>query len=170
MSISSAPKSKQLVASPEDYLYCPYDRHAFGSSHLRMPKAEFVKALERKDPQRVPCWFNWFSSEFFNLHPEELIRLQQQNPNDFIMVMPGHPLGWKPDERGANEFGVWGTSLKDGVGGQRASSYLDDWSELDRYLKLYPQSQCSRTDGACSPHRRPKPKCLCDGALGIWTF
>ena len=137
MNIPSNSTPQPVQASPEDYRYCPYDVHTFGLGHLRMPKAEFIKALERKNPQRVPCWFNWFSSEFVNLHPEELLRLQQQNPNDFIMAMPGHPLDWRPDERGANEFGVWGASLKDGVGGQRAGSYLEDWSQLDHYIKHY---------------------------------
>jgi uroporphyrinogen decarboxylase len=135
--LSSNQPSHPLAASPEDYLHCPYDRHTIGVNHLRMPKAEFIKALERKDPQRVPCWFNWLSNEFFILHPEELTRLQRENPNDFMMVMPGRASSWRADEHEANEFGVWGASLKDGVGGQRAGSYLDDWSKLDGYIQNY---------------------------------
>jgi hypothetical protein len=137
VSLYATPKSGQMAAKPEDYLFCPYDVHSIGMSHLRMPKAEFVKALERKNPQRVPCWFNWFSSEFFNLHKQELTLLQQQNPNDFIMVMPGRSKEWQPDDRGANEFGVWSQSVKSGVGGQRAGSYLENWDQLDHYLQHY---------------------------------
>jgi uroporphyrinogen decarboxylase len=137
MNLFSPHPVRPVVANPEDYSHCPYDQHAIGVSHLRMPKAEFIKALERKNPQRVPCWFNWLSHEFFILHPEELTLLQRQNPNDFIMVMPARSAEWRPDERGANEFGVWSTSVKDGVGGPRAGSYLEDWSQLDHYIKNY---------------------------------
>jgi len=125
------------VASPEDYRWCPYDRNAVGLNHLRMPKEEFVKAIERRDPAQVPCWYNWISYEFRALHPAACLELERTYPNDFIMVMPGVPTGWEPDERGANEFGVWWKRLENGVGGQPAGSYLDDWSKLDEYLERY---------------------------------
>lgn len=119
------------------YPHCPYDRHAEGVGHLRMAKAEFVRALERDDPARVPCWYNWFSAELCARYPDALLALERAYPNDFIMVMPGHPTGWQPDARGADEFGVWSAHLADGVGGQRAGSYLDDWDRLDAYLQRY---------------------------------
>ncbi|MHB1293995.1 MAG: uroporphyrinogen decarboxylase family protein [Anaerolineae bacterium] len=129
-------------ATRDDYRYCPYDYHTIDDAgqniaRPRLPKAEVVRAIARCNPARVPCWYNWFSQEFWALHTSELTALVRAYPNDFIMVMPAPPHGWQPDARGANEFGVWTHHAAAGVGGQRAGSYLDDWASLPAYLARY---------------------------------
>ncbi|MBI2940980.1 MAG: hypothetical protein HYY04_11145 [Chloroflexi bacterium] len=127
-----------LPQVPHYYRHCPYDRHVGPhANQQRLPKEDVRRAIERRDPEQVPCWFNWFSREFWALHEPRLVELVQANPNDFIMVLPAHPTGWEPDEQGANEFGVWTHRAEGGVGGQRGGSYLDDWDKLDWYLKRY---------------------------------
>ncbi|MHB0856010.1 MAG: uroporphyrinogen decarboxylase family protein [Anaerolineae bacterium] len=134
--------AKPSMATRDDYRYCPYDRHTVDDAgqtiaRPRLPKAEFVRAIERHNPSRIPCWFNWFSHEFWTLHEPELVALVREYPNDFLMVMPAPPHGWQPDAKGANEFGVWTQHAATGVGGQRAGSYLDDWARLPEYLAHY---------------------------------
>jgi len=128
-----------------------------------MKKAEVIKAIERRNPCRVPAWDDYFSQELIDRHGRVLQDLIGRFQQDLILVEyslpPEHqirregkliphkgqlawtaktkPLAPPPGYAPGSFQDEWGTiyeHLPNGVGAQVAVPAIQDWSQLDDFL------------------------------------
>jgi len=130
---------------------------------MLMDKEDMIRAIERKNPSRVPVWDDYFSLELMAKYGLELSDLIGKYDQSFILVEFGPPkenqvlidgkpalykaqLGWTakgkdypehplPQDIWEDEWGVVWQKATNGVGGQVKHSPLADWSDLDNYLQ-----------------------------------
>lgn len=106
-----------------------------------MTSRELVKrAIERKNPERVPRMLDWFADETVAKYGGAIDELRVRYPDDFILATLGKPYTFSPRTDawyvdGVDEFGVKRIGAAGGVGLHRYSSKLDDLDYLDTYLE-----------------------------------
>ena len=99
------------------------------------------RAIERKNPDRVPRMLDWFADETIEKYGKGIIdEIKDRYPDDIIMATLGKPYSFSPRTDawyvdGVDEFGVKRIHAAGGVGLHRHSSKLDDIGYLDEYLE-----------------------------------
>ncbi len=100
-----------------------------------LTKQEVIKAVERKGPERIPAWYNWFDWKTVQKYGPAIERLQNTFSDDIIVQTLTF---WPEDIAGksswVDEYGVRWDAAPDGVGACGEDSELRDWNNLDDYL------------------------------------
>jgi len=98
-----------------------------------LPRAEVVKAVERKHPSRVPLiQAKWWGEGYYELHGKALDRFERF-PEDavFVWIEPIH----------YNQMGLsWGFQTE---GAHDSRWILKDWANLDEFIEKLPEPEHS---------------------------
>ena len=122
-----------------------------------------IRAIERKNPSRVPVWDDYFSLEIMAKHRKQISNFLEKYEQCFLLVesgpagedqirVNGKPvlykaqLGWtaqgkdyppspEPRDIWNDEWGAIWHRAPDGVGGQVKFAPIADWSNLGDYLQ-----------------------------------
>lgn len=103
-----------------------------------LPKAEVVKAIERRWPARVPVWWTGFiSPECAEKYGEDMVRLKARYPDDFVIfaIDSGRPADFLHMPEWQDKWGITWRRAAGGVGGMPHYHPLHDgWEHLDQFL------------------------------------
>ncbi len=100
----------------------------------RSPRDQVIRAIEHREPDYVPAWYNYFATEARQVHGEQLRQLMDHYQDDVVFAVlstfpPADqwPPGWIDE---------WGCTWERGaVGAVSTTSPLhDSWDGLDTYL------------------------------------
>jgi uroporphyrinogen-III decarboxylase len=98
------------------------------------PRDQVIRAIEHREPDYVPAWYNYFATEARQLYGEDLRQLMEQYQDDVVFAVlstfpPADqwPPGWTDE---------WGCTWERGAVGavSTSSSLHDSWDGLDDYL------------------------------------
>lgn len=99
-----------------------------------MRREEVVKAIERKEPERIPVWYHWYADQTLAKYGVALHELMSEYSDDLLIASFDPPREWRPRKVGDTEWGVVFKGLEGGAGAQRVEGPLDDWANLDNFL------------------------------------
>jgi uroporphyrinogen decarboxylase len=96
-----------------------------------LPRAEVIKALERKNPSRVPLiQTHWWGEGFEDLHGAKLEQFERYPEDATILLI--EPV--RPEEMGL----TWPVVTE---GAHDACVLIDDWAKLDEFIEKLPDPE-----------------------------
>ena len=100
-----------------------------------MDKNEVIKAIERRNPQRLPCLYGWMAAETMAKYKDAAKDLLQAYQDDLILeAISFSPSANLTQTEWRDEWGItWRRSPAAGAMG--VNSELRDWNALNHYLK-----------------------------------
>ena len=88
-----------------------------------MNKAEVSKAIEKRDPVKVPVWYNYIADETRTKYGTALTDLLKSYPDDMV-------LGFLKEQ----DWGITYAHAEGGVGTQVKDHPIKEWKDLEHYL------------------------------------
>ncbi|MCF7928529.1 MAG: hypothetical protein K9L68_06115 [Spirochaetales bacterium] len=100
----------------------------------RLPKAEVVKAIEKKEPSHIPGWYDWIADETWELFGDRLSSLLENYQNDIILADYDMPEGFTEPAPGRDEWHIYYINEPGVFSGMRASDLRDSWEKMESTL------------------------------------
>lgn len=126
----------------------------------RVPDAsseDVKRAIEFRNPPRIPVWFDWFAKETEEKYAGNLTELLDEFPDDVIVITYEQP-----------DWGIRTEHASEGVGEQIKKPVLDTWTKLDWYLsEEFPDPHIP---GAFDQVKRITTSCGDKYVIGYWSF
>lgn len=105
-----------------------------------LPKAEVIKAIERKEPSHIPGWYEWIADETWEKYGDDLKSLLSEYKNDVILADYDMPEGFVEPAPGVDEWEIFYINEPGVFSGMRSSNLKElSWDELeDRLMNNFP--------------------------------
>lgn len=103
-----------------------------------MVKSEVIKAIERKQPKRIPCWYKWFADEAIEKYSKGLDLISQNYSDDIILVNYDMPEGFVEPAPGRDEFTIYTVNRPGVFSGMRTSDLQGDWKKMEEFMSNFP--------------------------------
>jgi uroporphyrinogen decarboxylase len=127
-----------------------------------LSRAEVIKAVERKKPNRVPLvrayWVGEGLEEQYGSKLEEF----QKYPEDVIQLWVDHPIRFDKMELS------WGTPLDEGAHDDRP--VIDDWAKLDEFIAKLPDPEADERFETLPAQLEAARAKDCYVTFGWWNF
>jgi len=129
-------------------------------------KNEVIKAIEKKNPKFIPCWYGWIADETWLKYGDKLKSLLSIYPDDIILVDYDMPYGFKESAPGRDEFYIYYVNKPGVFSGMRTSDLKGDWKKIeDLLIKNFPDPYArGRFDNAKSIRKEHYDKYI----VGHW--
>lgn len=102
-------------------------------------KSEVIKAIERKNPSHVPCWYDWIADETWEKYGDRLKKLLSAYKNDIIIVDYDMPDGFVETAPGRDEWQIYYIKAPGVFSGMRTSDLKkSDWDILEKVILKNP--------------------------------
>lgn len=101
-----------------------------------LKKSEVIKAIERKNPDFIPGYYNWFAKETYLEYGKDLLKLQNNYVNDLIFFYYALPENFIESEEGKDEFYICDTDKPDVF--RKSSGLQYDWLKIEKLISNFP--------------------------------
>jgi len=102
-------------------------------------KTEVIKAIERKNPSYIPCWYDWIADETWAKYGDKLKNLLSDYKNDIILVDYDMPDGFVEPAPGRDEWHIYYINEPGVFSGMRSSDLKKyDWDILEEVILKHP--------------------------------
>lgn len=128
-------------------------------------KEEVIKAIERKNPSKVPGWYNWVADETWTKYGQKLKELMDNYSNDIIMIGYDMPQGFVEPAPERDEFHIYYVNKPGVFSGMRKSDLAGSWEKIEKLMKNFPDPYATgRFENAISLRTQHKDTYL----AGYW--
>ena len=103
--------------------------------HSILPKEQVIRAIERREPSHIPCWYDWIAKETWEKYGDALTGLLAEYRNDIIVVDYDMPEGFVAPAPGRDEWSIYYIDEPGLFSGMRTSDYKNkEWETLESGL------------------------------------
>ncbi len=105
-----------------------------------LARTEVIKAIEKKNPSHIPCWYTWVADETWEKYGDHLRDLLSDYKDDVVLVDYDMPRGFVKPDSGRDEWSIYYINKPGVFSGMRTSDLKgSDWDTIEKtLLKNFP--------------------------------